>query len=121
MHVNREVVIRIWHGPQVCLLLSVASGGRGYSTMGAVGGAGNSGRADIELDPWTGLIVDHRVPYPTPVAIVEEPEPRTDETIGATLVPEIIDHPAPDPFPPIRPKRETLWGNDGDGDSGMAP
>jgi hypothetical protein len=58
-----EKTIRIWNGCKVVLLLSVSAAG-GYSTMGAVGGAANSSRADIDLDPWAGLIVDHSTSNP---------------------------------------------------------
>jgi hypothetical protein len=57
-----EKTLRIWHGCKVVLLLSV--GESGYSTMGATGGAGNSTKVDIEIDPWAGLIVDHGVRNP---------------------------------------------------------
>lgn len=67
--------------------------GRSESLAALLGGAGNSARPDIELDPWVGLIVDHRVEYPVPIAITEEPEPepRTDDDMGATMVQEPID------------------------------
>jgi hypothetical protein len=52
-----EKVIRIWDGCKVVQLVAVSE--TGSSTMGAVGGAGNSTPVDIELDPWAGLIVDH--------------------------------------------------------------
>lgn len=63
--------IRIWHGCKVIASVDVSD--TGYSTHGAVGGAENSSRADIELDPWANLIVDHRAEYPTPVSILETP------------------------------------------------
>ncbi len=50
--------IRIWHGCTVVAVIDVGPNG-GASFMGAVGGAGNSTKVDIELDPWAGLIVDH--------------------------------------------------------------
>lgn len=55
--------IRIWNGCKVVLLLTVSDAG-GYSTSGAVGGAANSAQADIDLDPWAGLIVDHSTENP---------------------------------------------------------
>lgn len=58
-----EKVIRIWADGKVVLLLSVRDGG-GYSVMGATGGAANSTKVDIELDPWSGLIVDHSTANP---------------------------------------------------------
>lgn len=66
------VKIRIWKGCTVVLLLDVNESG--YSTVGAIGDAANSGTADIELDPWANLIVDHRAPHPSPVSIREESE-----------------------------------------------
>lgn len=58
-----ERTIRIWHGCKVVLLLAVDQTG-GYSTMGAVGGADNSTKADIEIDPWAGMIVEHATGNP---------------------------------------------------------
>ena len=49
--------IRIWKGAHVVQVISVSE--TGSSTIGAVGGAENSTLADIEIDPWKGLIVDH--------------------------------------------------------------
>jgi hypothetical protein len=65
-----DVSIRIWRGVRVCMLLTV--GADGNSSMGAVGGAGNSTQVDIELDPWAGLITDNRADHPVPVSIVED-------------------------------------------------
>lgn len=67
-----SVTIRIWDGPTVCSVYSVSA--TGNSSIGAVGGAGNSTRVDIELDPWAGLIVDHRAEYPHPVSIRRDDE-----------------------------------------------
>jgi hypothetical protein len=53
-----EVNIRIWNGCKVVTVLTVSD--QGYSSIGAVGGASNSTKVDVELDPWAGLIVDHR-------------------------------------------------------------
>jgi hypothetical protein len=64
-----EKVIRIWHGCRVVQVVAV--GEHGTSTLGAVGGAGNSTRIDIELDPWEGLIVDHATRNP-PVCYTDE-------------------------------------------------
>lgn len=56
------MIIRIWNGCRVVHVISVGQEG-GSSTLGAVGGAGNSTNAEIEIDPWAGLIVDHRDGY----------------------------------------------------------
>lgn len=69
----RQVTIRIWNGNTVRGVFTVNPHG-GYSTPGAVGGAENSSKVDVELDPWKGLIVDHRVEHPMPLSIVPEPE-----------------------------------------------
>lgn len=50
--------IRIWNGNRVVQVVTVHEDG-GSSTIGAAGGASNSTKVDIELDPWAGLIVDH--------------------------------------------------------------
>lgn len=52
-----EKVIRIWNGCRVVQLVVVSDGST--STVGAVGGAGNSMSVDIEIDPWAGYIVEH--------------------------------------------------------------
>ena len=57
--------IRIWNGCKVVQVVVAEDGA--ISTLGAVGGANNSTKIDIEIDPWAGLIVDHSVPGP-PVA-----------------------------------------------------
>jgi hypothetical protein len=57
-----ERVIRIWHGCKVVQIVAVSESGS--STMGATGGAHNSTRVDIEIDPWAGLLVDHSAPNP---------------------------------------------------------
>ncbi len=49
--------IRIWNGCKVVAVISVAADS--HSVVGNVGGAANSGKVDIELDPFAGLIVDH--------------------------------------------------------------
>lgn len=67
-----QVTIRIWDGPTVRYVFSVDS--TGSSSIGAVGGASNSSRADIEIDPWAGLIVDHRAGPTTPRSIREDDE-----------------------------------------------
>lgn len=61
-----QITIRIWDGCTVRYVFSITN--NGSSSLGAVGGAGNSTKPDIELDPWAGLIVDHRVEYPSPVS-----------------------------------------------------
>jgi hypothetical protein len=53
------MIIRIWDGCSVRFVLDVDRNG-GSAGIGAVGGAGNSTKVDIELDPWAGLIVDNR-------------------------------------------------------------
>jgi hypothetical protein len=63
--------IRIWHGPQVIQVVSVSTSGS--STSGAVGGAEDSTKVDIELDPWAGLIVDNH-DGGTPVSFRESAE-----------------------------------------------
>lgn len=61
------MTIRIWNGPVVAGVFTVS--GTGTSSPGIVGGAENSCKVDIELDPWRGLIVDHTAEHPIPVAI----------------------------------------------------
>lgn len=58
-----EKVIRIWNGCTVVQVISMRQDG-GSSTIGATGGADNSTKADIEIDPWAGLIVDHSTGNP---------------------------------------------------------
>lgn len=55
--------IRIWRGCTVVNLISISDNGS-ISWSGPVGGAENSGKVDIELDPWAGLIVDHSTSNP---------------------------------------------------------
>jgi hypothetical protein len=50
--------IRIWNGCTVVGVVSVGTDGT-FSTSGPVGGAENAGRADIEIDPWRGYVVEH--------------------------------------------------------------
>ncbi len=52
-------VIRVWNGCKVVGLIEVSDDS--FSSIGTVGGAGNSTRVDIEIDPWRSLIVDHGV------------------------------------------------------------
>lgn len=52
--------IRIWDGCKVVQLITVNQ--VGGSTSQVAGGAENSSRVDIELDPFAGLIVDHSAP-----------------------------------------------------------
>lgn len=65
--------IRIWDGSTVVQVISVDQRG-GTSSLGAVGGASNSTRIDIELDPWKGYIVDHSVQHGGVVTYREVPE-----------------------------------------------
>lgn len=62
-----DVTIRIWNGCEVRMVLSVSP--TGHTVAGSVGGAANGANPDIELDPWAGLVVDHRSGNPTPVAL----------------------------------------------------
>jgi hypothetical protein len=50
--------IRIWDGCKVVGLLTVGQSG-GSAFQGPTGGAANSSKPDVEIDPWAGLIVDH--------------------------------------------------------------
>jgi hypothetical protein len=68
-----EKVIRIWDGPKVVQVLSIDQNG-GSSTLGAVGGAGNSTLVDIEIDPWQGYLVDHSAPHVGVVTYQDVPE-----------------------------------------------
>lgn len=52
-----EKVIRIWDGCRVVQVIAVRDGST--STLGAPGGAANSIRVDIEIDPWAGYLVEH--------------------------------------------------------------
>lgn len=65
-----EKIIRIWDGCKVIQVVSVRNNGSS-TTIGSVGGAENSIKVDIELDPWAGLIVDHSVEK-SPVRYREE-------------------------------------------------
>lgn len=53
-----EKVIRIWNGCLVLMVVSVNENGTSTS-IGSAGGADNSTKVDIEIDPFAGLIVDH--------------------------------------------------------------
>ena len=66
-----EKVIRFWHGSKVVQVVAVSE--TGSATMGPVGGAHNSVKVDIEMDPWAGLIVDHSSPN-SPVGFREVEE-----------------------------------------------
>jgi hypothetical protein len=68
-----EVTIRIWKGNTVRQVMTVSD--TGSSSIGAVGGAGNSSKVDIEFDPWANVIVDHRAQWPVPVS-TREVEPK---------------------------------------------
>ncbi len=48
--------IRIWNGCRVVHIIDLNEGS--CVTSGAVGGAEMGGSTDIEIDPWSGLIVD---------------------------------------------------------------
>lgn len=67
-----SVTIRVWKGCVVREVLTVSD--TGMSSVGAVGGASNSTKVDIEIDPWNYLVVDHRVDHPVPVSIRYEGE-----------------------------------------------
>lgn len=54
------MIIRVWDGCTVKYVLDVGRDGSSAS-LGGAGGASNSTKVDIEIDPWAGLIVDHRV------------------------------------------------------------
>lgn len=66
---KQEVTIRIWDGSTVRYVFRI--GPTGSSTLGDSGGARNSTRPDIELDPWSKLIVDHRQDWPSPISFHE--------------------------------------------------
>jgi hypothetical protein len=61
-----RITIRIWDGNRVLGVVSFSRNGGG-SYIGAVGGAENSSRVDIEMDPWAGLIVDHMPEFFSPM------------------------------------------------------
>jgi hypothetical protein len=65
---NPSVTIRIWEGCTVRHVVTI--GPTGSASIGAAGGAGNSTKVDIELDPWSGLVVDNRAQHPSPVSIL---------------------------------------------------
>jgi hypothetical protein len=64
---GKSVTIRVWDGSTVKAVFTV--GATGSSWIGNPGGAENSTKVDIELDPWAGLVVDHRREWPAPVGI----------------------------------------------------
>lgn len=64
---KETLTIRVWKGNQVRAV--VVLGPTGGTFLGATGGADNSTKVDIELDPWRGLIVDHTAEHPIPVFI----------------------------------------------------
>lgn len=57
-----EFNIRVWHGCKVITVIGVSD--TGHSSLGPVGGAQNSTKVDIEIDPWAGLIVDSSIQGP---------------------------------------------------------
>lgn len=59
---REEKVIRIWNGCKVLQVICVSDDSS--ASLGSTGGAGNSTKVDIEIDPWAGLIVDHSVRNP---------------------------------------------------------
>lgn len=61
------ITIRIWEGCKVRQVITLTP--NSSSSFSNTGGAENSTKVDIELDPWFGYIVDHRAQYPSPVAI----------------------------------------------------
>jgi hypothetical protein len=64
MPANRnEKTIRIWDGCRVVQVITISRNGSS-STIGSTGGAANSTKVDIEIDPFAGLIVDHTVEGP---------------------------------------------------------
>lgn len=63
----KPVTIRIWDGCTVRHVVTITP--TGSASIGAVGGAGNGTQADIELDPWAGLVVDNRAKFPAPLFI----------------------------------------------------
>ena len=92
-----EVTIRIWNGCVVRQVISISD--NASSSIGAVGGAQNSTKVDIELDPWAGIIVDHRAQWPAPVSIreavnINEDEPRERweaDDIPSDMVSVLVD------------------------------
>jgi len=63
------LTIRLWHGRTVVGVFGVDD--TGSFSIGARGGASNSTQVDIELDPWSNLVVDNRAEHPVPVSIRE--------------------------------------------------
>lgn len=59
--------IRVWDGCKVVALLEVSQDGS-VTFSGDSGGAACSLKADIELDPFAGLLVEHSLPYSSPIA-----------------------------------------------------
>lgn len=68
---KRTQTIRIWDGCKVVALISVNSSG--MTSQGGVGGAHDSIKVDIEMDPWAGLIVDHSVNNPPQLFREDQP------------------------------------------------
>jgi hypothetical protein len=65
-----EKIIRIWNGCMVIAMISVDTDG-GTSLITRTGGAGNSTNADVEIDPFAGVIVTHEADV-SPIAYREE-------------------------------------------------
>lgn len=75
-----EITIRVWHGNNVRQVMTVSPGGS--VIHGPVGGASNSTKVDIEIDPWAGFIVDNRKDFPTPVSLTKEIDEEQDVELG---------------------------------------
>lgn len=62
-----QKTIRLWNGCRALAVITVGSEGGTSLIGGYEGGASNSTKPDIELDPFRGLIVEHGTGEP-PVA-----------------------------------------------------
>jgi hypothetical protein len=65
-----EITIRIWDGCKVVQVIMADQRG-GTSSIGAVGGAENGAKPQIEIDPWAGLIFDHTGKETAPIGFRE--------------------------------------------------
>lgn len=61
-----DVMMRIWHGSRVVGVIIFADDGSG-SWVGAPGGAHNATKPQVEIDPWEGMVMDHRSQRFSPV------------------------------------------------------